>query len=276
MLWGCVTPERYIKTHRLMHALTLGWPGGQIVIGPPPPTADPFAVWGQEWLTLSILPAAALAGRPFYHVDNGFYKPARGGVVGYYRITYRGLSPIFLKDAVRERGLRIGWADFKPWRKTGRHILLALPGRSFGRSLGIDVDVDAWFKTVRAKIAKHSDRIVVVREKTSARLLAYDLQQCWAVVTHSSNVAVDAVRAGVPVFVAPTNPAAPVGNLDLSTLENPAMPPRESWWGSLMCQQFTLTEMRDGTAYRQLSRVVNQVDSALKLKRGKQQIGENP
>lgn len=277
MLWGCVTPDRYIKTYRLMHALTLGWPGGQIVVGPPPLSNEPFAVWGQEWLTLSVLPAAVAARRPFYHADNGYYKPARGGSVGYYRITYRALSPILLKDPTRTRGLLLGGSDFKPWRKTGRHILLALPGRSFGRSLGIDVDVDNWFKTVRGQIAKHTDRIVVVREKGCNRLLEYDLKQAWALITHSSNVAVDAVRAGVPVFVAPTNPAAPVGNLDLSALENPVMPPRENWWASLMCQQFTLTEMRDGTAYRYLSQVTRQVDSGLELvERGKQVKGEHP
>jgi hypothetical protein len=87
-----------------------------------------------------------------------------------------------------------------------------------------------------------------------------DLTDAWALVTHSSNVAVDAVLCGVPVFVAPTSPAAPVANLDLKTMKAPLMPQRGAWLASLLAQQFTLDEIRSGFAKQMMDQVVAQVD----------------
>jgi hypothetical protein len=253
-LWCCITPEREQKTGRLMDALAVG-SGGRVVIGPPPANRDPFVVWGQMWLTLKVIPLAREQGRPFFHIDNGFFRPAGGGRYGYYRITYRSLSPILLRDPPGLRDdLDIG---MKPWRETGRHILLALPGRDFGRALGMNMD--AWIQETVASIKSKTDRPVLTRPKGDPCPLAEQLRNCWALVTHSSNVAIDAVIAGVPVFVAPTSPAAPVGRTDLD-FENPVMPHRREWWASLMAQQFTLPEMASGLAWKHMRAVAKQVD----------------
>src|SRR5262249_22750430 len=97
LLWCCITPERMHKTGRLMDAIAMG-AGGHVILGPPPAGTDPFCLWGQMWLALRVLPGAHEAGRQFFHVDNGFIRPARGSRYGYYRITYRSLSPILLSD----------------------------------------------------------------------------------------------------------------------------------------------------------------------------------
>lgn len=252
-LWCCLTPERERKTRRIMVALARGT-GGRLHMGSPPPGLDPFAVWGQAWLTLRVLPGAIEAGRPFWHVDNGFHEPARGTVFGYYRLTYRSLSPILLRDPPPVRGpLAIPMA---PWRQSGRHILLALPGQDFGKAIGLGVP--EWIATVERRVRQATDRPVVVRPKGDPTSLAYHLRDCWALVTHSSNVAVDAIVAGVPVFVAPTSPAAPVGRTDFD-FENPVMPDRAPWWRSLMAQQFTLEEMGSGLARECMNIISNQV-----------------
>jgi hypothetical protein len=252
--WACVTPERRRKTRRIMEALALGVPGGRVTEGEPPVGRAPFAVWGQEWLALRIIPGAQAAGRPFWHIDNGFYLPARGGAHGYYRLAYRGMSPILLRDPKPRLPIRM-----RPWRKSGRHVVLALPGPTFGRAVGIDVP--RWIASIEARLRSATDRPIKVRPKNSDRPLAADLTNAWALVTHSSNVAVDAVIAGIPVFVAPTSPAAPVGRLDL-TIEDPAMPDREAWWASLNSQQFILPEMANGTAWRLMRQIAAQVDGA--------------
>jgi hypothetical protein len=68
------------------------------------------------------------------------------------------------------------------------------------------------------------------------------------------------VIAGVPVFVDGASAAAPVGNLDVSQIEQPVMPDRTRWLHSLACQHFTLDEMRDGAAWRCLWKVREQVE----------------
>jgi hypothetical protein len=63
----------------MMEALARGIPGGRVTFGGPPSGAEPFAVWGQEWLALRVIPRAVREGRPFWNLHNGFCWPARGG-----------------------------------------------------------------------------------------------------------------------------------------------------------------------------------------------------
>jgi hypothetical protein len=255
MIFLCITREREMKTRRIMAALEQGSGGrGKLVLGAPP-ADEPFVVWGQCWLSEAIVPPAVRNGGDWWHVDNGFYWPANGRPTGYYAITFRGLTPAFLADADRTRlPLRMA-----AWRQSrGDHVLLALPGMHYGRILG--ADMAAWCRTIAERIAAHTDRPVIVREKGCARPLAHDLARAFVVVTHSSKVAVDAVVAGVPAVVEPSNPAAPVCSTDLAEIETPKMPERDAWWASLMAQQFTLDEMRSGFAFRAMQRMKDRFD----------------
>lgn len=239
-----------------MWALSSGVHGGKTVVGPPPDDGEPFAVWGQLWTAEQTIPKAIVEGRPFWQIDNGFVKSAKGQETGYYRFSYRSLSPILMREPSTTRDKE---APMRPWRTGGSHILIAMPGEMFGRSLGMNME--EWKSTIVQRVKKKTRRRIIVRQKTSATPLSSHLRDCWAVVTHSSNVAVDAVRAGVPVFVEPTCPASPVGRLDLE-LDYPAMPDRTQWMRSLMSQQFTLNEMRSGVAEKWLNRIRRQVDDS--------------
>ena len=73
-----------------------------------------------------------------------------------------------------------------------------------------------------------------------------------ALVTHSSNVAIEAACLGTPVFVAPTSAAAPVGRVDLADIEMPIYPDREPWLAHLAYNQFSFEEIRSGEAWRML------------------------
>lgn len=256
MLWCCVTPQRREKTRRIMDALAAGWGEPATVIqGEPPIGLDPFVVWGHLWLAQTIIPDAERIGRPYWFIDNGFWNPGRGGN-GYYRLTYNGLSPVVL-NSPEPRPVPV----MKPWRSDGRHILIALPGEDHGKAHGLDMT--KWCANISHKVRQHTRRPIRTRRKgTVGSTLADDLQNCWALVTHSSNAAVDAAIAGVPVFVDAGAAAAPVGNTDLSMIERPAMPERGAWLKSLACQHFTLDEMRDGTAWRLLSKVRAQAESS--------------
>ncbi len=237
-----------------MEALSAGFKGRQreVIIGEAPEDRHPFVIWGQEWLALRIIPKAYRSGRPFWHIDNGFWNPGRGGTIGYYRFTYRSMTPVLLPDGRDPEGVTL-----KPWSNIGKTVLLAMPGLHFGRALGIDVG--AWCAQADSLVRSRTNRPVRVRSRESNRPLAEDLTDAWAVVTHSSNVAVDSVIAGVPVFVAPTSPAAPVGRTDMC-IEEPVRPRREQWLRSLAAQHFTVDEMQDGIAQQWMVRIARQVD----------------
>lgn len=224
-----------------MRALEKG-AGGTVCMGAPPDDGE-FIVWGHRWLSERIVPAAQAEGRPWWLIDNGYYLPARGEATGYYSLTYRGTAPVLLDKPDMCR-LPVPMA---PWRtRRDGHILLAMPGSGFGRMLGLDLS--GWADQATKEISKRTDRKIVRREKKTRRPLVRDLVGCAVVVTHSSKIAVDAVREGIPCIVAPSNPAAPVCSTSFDDIEHPPMPDRARWWQSLMCQQFTIPEMRNGTA----------------------------
>ncbi len=243
MLWCCIEPARVEKTTPIMDAMARGF-NGKTCLGDPPDDGEMFVIWGQLWTALSAIPKAIAQGRPFLHIDNGYVHPARGRIDDgyYYRITYNGMSPVLLPDAPRTR-VHVSMA---PWRKTGDHVLLALPGEEFGCAIGLEMR--NWLTGIQTRVKSNTKRRVIVRTRKAASPVARDLRQCWSLVTHSSNVAVDAILSGVPIFVERTNPAAPVGNFDLSNMEQPLMPERHGWFNSLMAQQYTAGEMRSGFA----------------------------
>lgn len=251
-MYLCVTPERVYKTRRLMDALKQGWGERcEIVTGAPPTDDRPFIVWGQRWLGEELIPAAMKSGRPFWHIDNGFWDSARGGITGNYRLSYRGMSPILMEKPVARRAKAI---ELKPWKEGGDYVLLAYPSMTYGHCLGLDMV--KWCRDTAARLAG-CGYPVRHREKDCPRPLERDLAGAVALVTHSSNVAVEAVIAGVPVVVEPTCAAAPVGSASVHELSRPD---RAQWLASLACQQFTLGEMATGEAYRMMKKIAAQVD----------------
>ena len=78
------------------------------------------------------------------------------------------------------------------------------------------------------------------------------LQSAHALVTHSSNVAIEAACLGTPIFVDPASAAAPIGLTDLSMIETPVYPDRQAWLSHLAYSQFSMDEIRDGSAWRLL------------------------
>lgn len=86
-------------------------------------------------------------------------------------------------------------------------------------------------------------------------LLKQDLSTASAVVTFNSNSAVDAVIAGVPVIAMDMGSMAwGVAGHSLNDLDSPPMPDRTSWANSIAYAQWTVDELRDGTAWRHIRR----------------------
>lgn len=256
MYYLCITPSREDKTRMFMEALNAGFVKhrieSKIIIGKPPKDENCFIVWGQEWTALESIPEALKSGRPFWHIDNGFWNPGRGSARGYYRFTYCSMTPRFLPEELK---LRHPTILLTPWKRGGSYVLIAMPGVHFGMAMGINVA--DWCGRIVGDVRDSCAEIgkpIKIRERNSRRPLKDDFKDAYAVVTHSSNVGVDAAIAGVPVFVAPTSPAAPVGRTDLN-LADPITPGRNRWLRSLASQHFTVDEMRRGIAAEWIKKI---------------------
>lgn len=144
--------------------------------------------------------------------------------------------------------VRAGLAQLQPWRRGGRHIMVVPPSMAVQKLFGVPSD---WAAQQVATIKAATDRPVIVSTKGDPRPLAERLADCWAVVTWSSNVAVEAICAGVPAFAGPESAAWPVSG-ELSRLaqdiEKPPRCEREAWAWGLAAGQFTIDEIRSGAA----------------------------
>lgn len=179
------------------------------------------------------------SGRDYYFIDLGYFK--RGHYAGYYRVTKNALQADGSGSFPSDRWDKLGIV-LKPWRR-GSKIIVCPPSQHQIEWFGLET----WLEDTLGQI--DSDREVVVKTKSSGPL---DLACAHILVTFASNAAVDAVVGGVPVISLGPCAANQVSGR-LSDINEPLYPDREQWAANLAYGQFTLEEMRDGTAWRILN-----------------------
>jgi hypothetical protein len=210
----------------------------------------PVALFGSpsRW---PVLRQAQLEGRDWYYGDHGYFGRRR-----YFRITKNRYQHdgLWTSTPPSHRFQAFG-RNVVPWKKEGRHVLVCPNSEIYCRLHGFDVR--SWINMVELTVRGHSDREVRTRWKTTQYPIAYDLKDCWAVVVFSSAAALDALIAGIPVFVlAPWAAGARMGLSDLTQIETPFYPTdREPFLWALANQQWTLQEILDGHAWRVLNGV---------------------
>mgnify|MGYP001184329547 CR=1 FL=1 len=151
----------------------------------------------------------------------------------------------------------------KPWQYEGKHILVIPPSYHTAKWYGIDRI--EWQNDIVKKLKKHTRKEIIVRQKFKnnadwgdkvEKPLSEDLKDCYAMISFHSMCAVHAVMAGVPSFCSEHSPAYPVslGLNELDQIKDPLYTgERRDWVKSLMCAQFTETEMMKGLAWSHLN-----------------------
>ena len=198
-------------------------------------------------------------GRNFYYMDSGYFGNYPGptnpnGWKLYHRIVKNNVQHNEIIDRPDDRWRKL---DLKLYpRKQGKHILLVVPSEKPCKFYKLDLE--SWkHKTIR-EIKKHTDRPIVIREKTQRKQRVHGhsifdaLNDCHALVTFQSIAAVESVMYGVPAFTTAPTAADPVCDKDLSLLETPTKQNEtkiRKWACHLAYGQFHIEELRNGTAY---------------------------
>jgi len=161
----------------------------------------------------------------------------------------------------------------RPWTNAGHNIVIAAQRSDSEQWAGMP-PTTAWLTETARKIREYTDRPIVIRPHPRQRINAvpgcmiempqpipgtydsfdYDksLASAWAVVNHNSGPGSQAIMAGVPAFVGTSSLAAPVGNLDLSTINNPVRPDRTAWLENLAHTEWYLQEIESGLPLERL------------------------
>jgi hypothetical protein len=207
------------------------------------------------------------------YVDLGYWGRREGGRwTGYHKISVNSRHPNAYFRAIAHPADRLARFKLTPkaWRtpSSSAHILLAGMGDKGARAEGYDPN--QWEREAVEVLRQHTTRPILYRPKPSwktakpiagtnysaphARELELDLRGCWAVVTHHSNVAVDALVEGIPSFCW-AGVAREMSSQDLAQIETPFYPSdREQWLADIAYTQWSIAEMRSGAAWRHLKK----------------------
>lgn len=192
--------------------------------------------------------------RVWYYADNSYFDVCRGRL---YRVERNALQADGrgAPDWERWKSLQLG---VRPWRRGGRHVVVCVQSDPFMREVARwPGGADGWQREVLLKLKLHTDRPMVVRtwsrdKARQAGSLGAELANAWALVTHSSAAANEALLAGVPVFVTGECAARAMAG-ELKDIESPRMPDgREAWAAALAARQWSIEEIRVGMAWRRL------------------------
>ena len=226
-------------------------------------TDKPVAVRGTLRGAENIIWEAQRRNHTFLYFDHAYfhatrdYKPGPHGLL--YRLIKNQLQLNHLVDLTLEDKQRI--QKYKPinirnFQKTGKHILVLPPTPAIARIYGINWR--EWLQQTTKTIKENTDRQIVIRNKNEPTPLKKHLEDAWAMVTYQSTAAIESVLSGVPVFCEDIACAKPVAETDLTKIEQPFYPDKDlrgQWIDSLLSCQFTMDEIKNGTAYKTVMRL---------------------
>ena len=205
------------------------------------PCGIPF-VWGVLRNSKSVVDYAVSNNNHFIYADHAYFNRGHGAS---YRISANSFECNTFKRCPADRRSLFD-IECKPWNKSGSTIIVCPPTEYFAEAH----KVYGWLDQTIFKLKQYTDRKIIVRKKPQSGQqvisLSEQLRSAHALVTHSSNVAIESICYGTPVFVSDSSAARPVGLSDLSLIETPIYPDRDMWLNNLSYSQFTFDEFKSG------------------------------
>lgn len=237
-------PKIYVTEHPHSKVISAAFSQGSGASMVPPVKLHngPAIVYGILRGCGEIIRQCQWVGRDYYHIDHGYFL--RGHYDGYYRITHNDLQTDGYGKHSPKRWERLK-LSLRPWKKTGKCIVLC-PLSKIGGDFQ-HIDPEKWTEAVIGELSLYTDRPIIVKFKDS-KPLSRVLDDAWCLITHSSNAAVDAVIAGVPVIALGHSACKPI-SWEFCDIESPHWPERDQWAWNLAANQFTLEEMKSGEAW---------------------------
>lgn len=226
------------------------------------PAPNLAVFYGFEQKTPEIMENYKRQGKNVLFIDLGYWaRRYNGRWDGFHKITLNSRHPNDYFEKFKKIPIRSHAAPWipkvKPWKKNGRHIIVAGMSEKAARNVGLKPE--QWERETINKLRKLTDREIYYRPKPSwpgakpiqgtkydRGPLAQSLKNCHAVVSRHSNVSVDAILEGIPSFCI-DGAAKPMSCQNLNCIEQPLYPEeRELWRNSISWCQFDASEMVSG------------------------------
>jgi hypothetical protein len=237
-------------------------------------SADVAVIWSQLWHgrmknNRGVWDAFRSANKPVVVVEVGMLQRGRTWKLG---VNGTGNNAYYGRDLIPNRAAQLR-LEAKPWTNSGYNIVIAAQ-RSDSEQWAGQPPTAAWLTETATTIRKYTDRPILIRPHPRQRITdipgcgiemprpiqgtydSFDYERClstaWAVVNHNSGPGSQAVLNGVPAFVHSSSLAAPVGNLDLSTINDPVKLDRTAWLDRLAHTEWYAEEIATGLPLKRL------------------------
>ena len=221
---------------------------------------NPIAVFGMLRGTGQLVEECSRDGQDFYFFDHAYLFGNKHNVsreVGekVYRLTknyfhIRDIKKLNKPDYERIEKYR-PFVHMKPWKYEGDYILFIPPSDHVRAYYYFN---HHWEEKALKEIKKHTRKEIKIRTKDSKVSLEKDLENAYCTVSYQSTVAIESIMSGVPSFCANESMGLPVSLTDLSQIKDPLYcGDRQEWIDSLLANQFTMSEIENGTAWKYVS-----------------------
>ena len=239
----CYAEKRKAKSQRVLEAFAAGC-GGRMAWTDAEFLEDgDVAFYGVRPAWSRLWRQAMAEGRTVMYIDNSFFDDTREtkfrvgrNVVQMYEFPKRDY-PKFRRPIM-------------PWREGGEHIVVCPQSSEF--MVCVEQFSEQWEDWIARRLRMYTTRPLKVRKKGEKRPLAEDLKGAWALVTHTSAAANEAIIAGIPAFTTGLCAATSMSNHDIAAIERPKCPDgREAWAAAVAAHEWTLDEMANGTCWKE-------------------------
>ena len=232
------------------------------------PTFDkvdsPVAVWGCLRGTESVIDEAGQKEQDWYFFDHAYVmNESKHGVNPklkdrVYRVTKNAQLINEIDDLSFDDYKRIEkyekYVQLEPYKKNGKYILVFEPS-DFAKRWW---EVPNWTEDTIQLLKANTDLEIRIRKKNSLVSFESEVRGARAVVSLQSAAAIQAEIWGIPGYCAEMSAAYPISHSlemiekGIESLMYVGDEHRQRWLNSILANQYTMTEIADGTCWNRL------------------------
>ena len=224
----------------------------------------PVAVWGCLRGTEAVIDEAGQKEQDWYFFDHAYVMNESKHMPNFklkdrvYRVTKNAQIINEIDELSDDDYKRIEkyeeHVQLEPWKKDGKYILVFEPS-DFAKRWW---DVPNWTEDTIELLKKNTDLEIRIRKKNSLVSFESEVKGAKAVVSLQSAAAIQAHIWGIPGYCAEMSAAYPVSHSlemiekGLDSIQYTPDDIRQKWLNSVLANQYTMTEIADGTCYNRL------------------------
>ena len=225
---------------------------------------SPVAVWGCLRGTEAIIDEAGQKEQDWYFFDHAYVMNESKHMPNFklkdrvYRVTKNAqlineIDDLSFADYQRIEKYK-KYIELEPYKKNGKYILVFEPS-DFAKRWW---EVPNWTEDTIQLLKDNTDLEIRIRKKNSLVSFESEVRGARAVVSLQSAAAIQAEIWGIPGYCAEMSAAYPISHSlemipkGIESLMYVGDEHRQRWLNSILANQYTMTEIADGTCYNRL------------------------